>query len=83
MQSSNKISRNEVIPILLDKCPGISSYWEEHVNFYDAESRAGGYLDIGVIAHFIVRQFKAGETAFLPDFFHTVEEILNNCDERS
>ena len=73
---------SEAITLLLEACPGIEPDWKEHLAWWEDEER-GNYNDISVIAHYLVKCVKNGQTGFFPRVFQLVEEGITEGDEET
>ena len=69
----------EIVPLFIDICPELRKAWEEHLEYWGDDDR-GDYIDISVLAHFIVDSYKEGHTECFDKIFVLIEEILNNGD---
>jgi hypothetical protein len=70
-----RITRKQVMPLLMKAAPGFEESWREHLKWWDGEER-GDFNDIAEFAHYLVRSYAAGELSELPAVFATVERIL-------
>src|SRR5260370_91128 len=74
------ITVSEVMPLLLDSCPGFRPTWEEHVAWWNGQER-GDYNDAAEFARYLVESYERGETIEFPGAFAMLEKILNEGDE--
>lgn len=66
-----------VIPQFLAVCPAFAAPWQAHLAYWGDDQR-GDYIDIAVVAHFIVESFEKKKTEPLPAIFGVAEEILRS-----
>lgn len=69
------ISESEAAERLLAVCPGFQPRWKEHLLFDEGE-RFGAYVDLGVIAEWVIDQMIEGDLDCMPDLFAEVEALL-------
>ena len=74
------ITVSEVMPLLLDSCPGFRPAWQEHLAWWKGEE-AGSYNDAAEFARYLVESYERAETDEFPAAFATLEKILNEGDE--
>jgi hypothetical protein len=68
------IGRQEVMPLLLDACPSFHQPWNEYLS--EATYEEGLlYLDLGALAHHLVRLMQKGQLAELPGVFAVIERL--------
>src|SRR4051812_27597048 len=73
------ICKEEMIPMLLDACPGFRQRWEEYLARWDGEP-AGLYNDIGEFVSYLLEIYKDGETDHLQAAFNMLERFLVEGD---
>ena len=67
------ISRDQVMPLLLEACPSFGPKWEEHLEYYDDEPLL--YIDLAEFARHLVALHKSKETREFPKVFGVVERL--------
>jgi hypothetical protein len=67
------ITKEQVMPLLLNACPSFSKRWEEHRAFYEDEELL--YVDLGEFAHHLVELLKANHTEEFPTVFEIIERL--------
>jgi hypothetical protein len=73
------IQEHEMIPMLLDACPGFRPRWEEHLAYWKGEP-AGLYIDLAKFVHYLVAAYEEGLTPVLESAFETLERFLVDGD---
>ena len=73
------IRKEDMIPMLLDACPGFRKRWQEHVIFWNGEA-AGVYNDIGEFVSYLLESYKQGRTECVQAAFDTLERFLVDGD---
>jgi hypothetical protein len=76
------ITKPQVMPLLLEACPGFQPAWQEHLDWWKGEE-PGVYNDTSEFARYIVESFESGQTSEFPKAFATIERILNEGDQES
>ena len=76
------ITKNDVMPTLLEACPGFVPMWTEHLKWWDAETR-GIYNDTAELASYLVLSYERGDTSEFKAVFDTIEQILRDGDEEA
>lgn len=66
----------EIMPRFIELCPELQKSWDAHLKYWSEDER-GDYIDISVLAHFIVDRFNEGRTESFDKIFELIEEILN------
>lgn len=76
------LQRDKVLTELASVDKELKDYFKNylHKEYKGDKTQRLDYVDIGVIADFIVDKLKAGQTEILQPFFDKVETILTNCD---
>lgn len=67
------ITKEQVMPLLLDACPSFTDKWTEHHAFYEDEGVL--YVDLGEFAHHLVALHKADHTDEFPVVFAIIERL--------
>lgn len=78
------LQRDKVLTELASVDTELKDYFKNylHVEYKGDKAKWLDYIDIGIIARFIVDKLQAGQTEIFQSFFDKVEEILNECDTR-
>jgi hypothetical protein len=76
------ITVSQVMPLLLDSCPGFQLAWQEHLAWWKGEE-PGSYNDAAEFARYLVESYERGNTSEFAAAFATVERILNEGDEEA
>jgi hypothetical protein len=71
---------NQIIPLILDTCPGFRPTWEKHRALWHDEE-AGIYNDAAEVATYIVDCYGNGDTEPIGAAFGVIEELLVTGDE--
>jgi hypothetical protein len=66
-----------VILQFLAVCPAFATPWQAHLTYWGDDQR-GDYIDIAVVAHFVVESFEKKQIEPLPAIFGVAEEILRS-----
>jgi hypothetical protein len=74
--------KEDMIPLLLDACPGFRPRWEEHLASWNGEA-AGVYNDIGEFVAYIIEAFKDGQIECVRAAFDTLEQFLMGGDSEA
>jgi hypothetical protein len=75
------IVESEVIPLLLDACPGFQEAWDGH-RAYWGDEEAGSFNDIATFAHYLIDLARTGRTECFPPVFAVVERMMAHGDDR-
>jgi hypothetical protein len=67
------ITKEQVMPLLLNACPSFSKRWEEHRAFYEEEELL--YVDLGEFAHHLVELQQTSRTQEFPAVFEIIERM--------
>src|SRR5260370_812851 len=70
---------DQIMPLMLTRCPGFASFWEKHRKLWDGEE-AGIYNDVAEVATYIVNCYASGNTGPIVAAFETIEELLVTGD---
>jgi hypothetical protein len=73
------IRKDEMIPMLLDACPGFRPRWEEHVAYWEGEA-AGVYIDLSEFVQYLMAAYEEGHTSALESAFDLLERFLVDGD---
>jgi hypothetical protein len=73
------IRKDEMIPMLLDACPGFRLRWEEHVASWNGEP-AGLYIQIGEFVAYLLDAYEQGQIDSVRAAFHMLERFLIEGD---
>jgi hypothetical protein len=76
------ITKSQVIPLLLEACPGFQPAWQEHVAYWNGQE-AGSFNDAAEFARLLVVSYERDETSEFPAAFATIEKILNEGDQQA
>jgi hypothetical protein len=71
-------SESEAAERLIAICPGFQPRWKEHLEF-DEGKRFGGYVDLGVLAEWVIDKVIEGDHACMPALFTEVEALLTGA----
>lgn len=74
-----RITKAEVVPLLLRACPAAQPKWDEHLAQWQGED-AGAFNDVSVFAHHMVDSHLRGDMSECPALFATIEHIVENGD---
>lgn len=67
------ITKEQVIPLLLNACPSFLKKWEEHRAIYEDEELL--YVDLGEFAHHLVELLKVNRIEEFPAVFEIIERM--------
>ncbi len=76
------ITKPQVMPLLLEACPGFQPAWQAHLQWWKGEE-PGAYNDTAEFARYLVESFESGQTSEFPAAFSAIEKILNEGDQES
>jgi hypothetical protein len=74
------IEKAQIIPLILDRCPGFIPTWEKHRAFWQDEE-AGIYNDLAEFATYIVDCYAHQDIEPIAAAFRIIEELLSDGDE--
>ena len=74
-----QITKEQVMPLLLEACPSFTEKWEEHRAFYEDEDLL--YVDLGEFAHHLVELHKTNQTDEFPAVFDVIERLHLEGDD--
>jgi hypothetical protein len=80
MEVKQVISRSQMMPLILEKCPAFRPSWEKHLKFWDGEE-AGLFNDVGQFAHFVVDSYEHEDTQSVEAALGVIEDLLVEGDE--
>jgi hypothetical protein len=73
------IRKEDIVPLLLDACPGFRSAWKEHVAHWNGQS-AGIYNDLAEFVHYLIIAFENAEISTVKAAFAVLERLLVDGD---
>jgi hypothetical protein len=73
------ISKEQIIPQLLEACPGFRSAWNEHVACWNGEE-AGIYSHLSAFVHYLMSAYEQGHTETLTAASGVLERFLVDGD---
>jgi hypothetical protein len=76
------IIKSQIIPLLLNACPGFQQTWQEHLEYWKGEE-SGAFNDVAEFARYLVQSFERGDTSEFSAAFATIETILNEGDQEA
>jgi len=76
------ITKAEVMPLLLQACPGFAPRWQEHLA-YSGEGDRGIFNDTSEFALYVVDSYAQGNVSEFADLFSLLERILRDADEEA
>ena len=71
--SAAMITKDQVMPLLLEACPSFSEKLKEHRAFYEDEDLL--YVELGEFAHHLVELHKSNQAGEFPAVFEIVERL--------
>jgi hypothetical protein len=74
------ISKSQMIPIILERCPAFAPAWEKYRESWGDEEM-GIYIDIAEFARFVVDSYERQDTKLIATAFTVIEEFLVGGDE--
>ena len=75
-----EITREKVIPLLLEACPSFQEKWDEYVNSYLYDKEGFGYTDATQFAIHIKELLNKGRTEEFKKVFAVIEQLHLNGD---
>ena len=69
-------TREELLPHLLELCPGFRRAFGRELRLWRGETAMGTYADLALFAHFLVDTYESGSVEAFPGVFHFVEQSL-------
>jgi hypothetical protein len=72
------VSESEAAERLIAICPGFQPRWKEHLEF-DEGKRYGGYVDLAVLAEWVIDEMIKSDHTCLPVLFTEVEALLTDA----
>ena len=76
------ITKPQIMPLLLEACPGFQPTWQEHLDWWKGEE-PGAYNNTSEFARYLVESFENGQTSEFAAAFSAIERILNEGDQES
>ena len=76
------IINSQVMPLLLEACPGFRSTWEAHLDYWNGEE-PGAFNDAAEFARYLVECYERSDTSEFSVAFATIERILNEGDQEA
>jgi hypothetical protein len=76
------ITKPQIMPLLLEACPGFWPIWQEHLDWWKGEE-PGAYNNTSEFARYLIESFERGQTSEFPAAFEAIERILNQGDQES
>jgi hypothetical protein len=73
------ITKEQVMPLLLNACPSFSARWEEHRAFYEDEQLL--YIDLGEFAHHLIELQKTNRIEEFEAVFDVIERMHLEGDD--
>ena len=73
-------ANREQIEKLVAAVPNFRDRWEEFLRETEEEEVTPWFLGMGELAHYIVESYDQGFTSEFPNFFTTIETILQKPD---
>jgi hypothetical protein len=67
------ITKEQVMPLLLESCPSFLERWKEHRTFYEDEELL--YVDLGEFAHHVAELQRTHRIEEFPAVFHVIERM--------
>lgn len=78
------VSESQVIPMLLESCPGFHSLWRAHLDEWPDHTPSRGhshYADVNAFAHYLKAQLSAGITDEFSAAFAAIERMMTDGDD--
>jgi hypothetical protein len=72
------LTKDQIIPFLLEKCPEFGPRWQEHQQGVTAG--CGLYIDVAEFVHFLVDSYEQGNLDLMPRAFSAVEDLFVDGD---
>jgi hypothetical protein len=76
------ITQTEVMPLLLQACPGFLPRWKEHLAYWGKDER-GIFNDTSEFALYVVDSYSRGNVSEFADLFSLIDRILAQGDEEA
>jgi hypothetical protein len=73
LSSDATITKDQVMPLLLEVCPTFTQKWEDSRASYEGESLL--YVELGAFAHHLVELHKLNRTDEFPAVFDVIERL--------
>jgi len=65
---------------LVGSAPNFRARWERFLKQWEGEKEPPWFVGFGELAHYVVERYAQGVTDEFPNFFRTVEALLQNSD---
>ena len=69
------ITKEEMLPMLVEACPSFANKWEEHKREYHDEENFLPYIALGELARHLIELEKQNQTIEFENVFETVETL--------
>ncbi len=69
------VPKPDLIPGFLEVCPEFGPRWKEHCDYW-APDRAGDYLDLSELAHFVIDSFRQNQLDVVTQVLDHTEHLL-------
>jgi hypothetical protein len=76
------IEPTDIIPTLLNICPGFKPRWEEHLRYWHRGDN-GIFNDTAEFVHYLVDCYENGDRAAMPLVFETIERFIVDGTEET
>jgi hypothetical protein len=67
------ITKEQVMPLLLNACPSFTEKWAKHSAYWEDENLL--YIDLGQFAHHLIELHKGNQIVEFPAVFEVVEKL--------
>lgn len=74
------ITKEQVMPLLLEACPSFEKKWDEHLAYYDGDEDLV-YVHLGEFARHLIELKRAGRTDEFPAVFDVIETLHLSGDD--
>jgi hypothetical protein len=74
------ITKDQVMPLLLNDCPSFSERWREHLALYGDERVF--YMDLGEFVDHIIDLYERNQTQEFPAIFDSIERLHVEGDDQ-
>jgi hypothetical protein len=75
------ITKEKMLPLLIEICPSFSEKWQEHQQEYKAEEAFLPYVALGAFASHLVELYKQSQTNEFEKVFEVVEKLHIEGDD--
>lgn len=76
------ITKSQVMPLLLQACPGFQTAWQAHLAYWHGEE-PGAFNDASEFAQYLVDSYERGNTSEFPAAFASLETIFREGDQEA